>query len=88
MAITIAGQVLLIEGRTVIVQQSNILEWSESKGVARLVLLAVADGRRNMRSICDFANADEEEVKKAIDTLIDLRELRIAKYGDYQITLP
>jgi len=71
-----------------IVQQSNILEWSESKGVARLVLLAVADGRRNMRSICDFANADEEEVKKAIDTLVDLRELRIAKYGDYQITLP
>ena len=71
-----------------IVQQSNILEWSESKGVARLVLLAVADGRRNMRSICDFANADEEEVKKAIDTLIDLHELRIAKYGDYQITLP
>jgi len=71
-----------------IVQQSNILEWSESKGVARLVLLAVADGRRNMRSICDFANADEEEVKKGLDTLIDLHELRIAKYGDYQITLP
>jgi hypothetical protein len=65
-----------------------VTEWSESKGVARLVLLAIADGRRATRSICEFANADEEEVKKAIDRLTYSGELLITKTGDYLVNLP
>jgi hypothetical protein len=86
---TIAGQVLLIEERTVTVEQyTTVLHYSESKGTARLVLMAIADGRRAMQNLCAYANADEEEVKKAIDTLVSLRELRVSEHGDYQITLP
>jgi hypothetical protein len=66
----------------------TVTEWSESKGTARLVLLAIADGRRATRNLCEFANADEQEVTKALDNLVKLRELRITAQGDYQITLP
>lgn len=69
-------------------QFTTVVHYSESKGIARLVLLALADGRRAMQNLCDFANADEEEVKKALDTLVNLRELHVSERGDYEITLP
>jgi hypothetical protein len=87
-AFTIAGQVLPLRSTLMPVKATAVIDYSESKGVPRLVLFAIADGRQADESIAEFANIDEAEVEDAVDTLIDLREVRITQEGRYQITLP
>jgi hypothetical protein len=86
-----------------ILLMSQVWKWSASKGVARLVLLALADEgndegevtayRRSQSALAVKANASIEAVRKAIKTLGELGELVVLSHGEgrassnYQITL-
>lgn len=77
---------------------------SRAKGSARLVILAMADEandeglltayRRSQSWIAHKANLDKSTVRRAIDTLEELGEVKVLAQGDgrtssdYQLTLP
>lgn len=87
-----------------VVQIARAFRGSKAKGTARLVLLALADVAnddgevtaygRSQKILAGKANCDEGSVRRAIDKLEELGELKVLRLGDgrkpsdYQLTIP